>query len=194
MKKVTSYHRTTLLLDYGWSPIGVLTARATFKHFIKGRVVGLDKDKNSFTFSDWYEGYANLYKDQPCMSSSKDAWPLPTIAVITEKFFRKFQKRNYSFRELCVFHEYKCQICLNKFPPSQLSIEHVKPRSKGGSNETENKTITCRRCNCRKSNTFPYNNVEGETLKGTHIPLNHIFIEKSYIRDEWKDFLSSSQG
>ena len=190
MKKSSSFDRTTLLLDYGWTPIGVLTARATFKHFIKNRIVGLDKDKNSFTFSDWYEGYANLYSDQPCMSSSKELWPLPTIAVVTEKFFRKFERKAHSFRQLCVFYDFKCQICLERFPPSQLSIEHVKPRSKGGSNETENKTITCRRCNCRKSNKFPYNNVEGQALKGTQIPANYIFIEKSVMRDEWKDFLN----
>ena len=190
MKKSSSFDRTTLLLDYGWTPIGVLTARATFKHFIKNRIVGLDKDKNSFAFSDWYEGYANLYSDQPCMSSSRELWPLPTIAVVTEKFFRKFERKAHSFRQLCVFYDFTCQICLDRFPPSQLSIEHVKPRSKGGSNETENKTITCRRCNCRKSNKFPYNNVEGQALKGTQIPANYIFIEKSVMRDEWKDFLN----
>jgi hypothetical protein len=84
MKHVQSTDRTTLLLDYAWMPIGVLTARACFKHFIRNRVIGLDRDRNQFKFDDWYD-YANLHKDQPCLASTHEIWTLPTVAIVTEK-------------------------------------------------------------------------------------------------------------
>ena len=189
MNKVESRDRTTLLLDYSWQPIGVLTARACFKHFIKGRVQGIDRDNNVLSFEDWYEGYANLHSDQPFLSSSKELWPIPTIAVVTEKFFRKYEKVAHSFRQLCIFNDYKCQICLERFPPSQLTIEHVKPKSKGGCNTGKNKTITCRRCNCRKGSKYPYYDVNGKELQADNIPNGYIFVEKYDIRDEWSQLL-----
>jgi 5-methylcytosine-specific restriction endonuclease McrA len=189
MNKVTSKDRTTLLLDYGWRPIGVLTARACFKHFIKGRVKGIDKDRNILDFSEWYEGYATLHSDQPCLSSAKELWALPSIAIVTEKFFRKFGQKAYSFRQLCTFHNYKCQICFEQYPMSQLTIEHVKPKSKGGSNCVTNKTITCRRCNCRKGSIFPYYDTNGKELRPSQVPAGHVFIEEHDKREEWKDLL-----
>lgn len=188
MKKVKRNDRTTLLLDYRWMPIGILTARASFKHFYKNRIVGLDKNKDMYGFDDWQD-YAQIFPDHPCITSAKDVWTLPTISIVTERFFRKFQKRSYSFQELCVFYNYTCQICLEKFPRQQLTIEHVEPRSKHGTNFTENKTITCKKCNCKKGSEFPYYDVSGKELRGTIIPNNFLIIEDSIMRDEWKDFI-----
>lgn len=190
MKKVKCNDRTTLLLDYAWKPLGVLTARSVFKHFLKKRVRGLDKNMNPLDFADWYEGYGDFYSNQPCISSSRDLWPLPTISIITEKFFRKYeQRKTVSFRDLCLIYDFKCQICLTRYPAAQLSIEHVKPRSRGGSESVSNKTLTCRRCNCRKSNIFPYKNVEGKELSGTDLGSSQLIIDKNVMRDEWKKFL-----
>lgn len=190
MKKIKCNDRTTLLLDYGWQPLGVLTARSAFKHFIKKRVRALDKNINLIDFEDWYEGYGDFYSDQPCIASSSDLWPLPTIAIITEKFFRRQPKRNIvTFHDLCVFYDFQCQICLSRFPSSQLSVEHVKPRSKGGGECVSNKTLTCRKCNCRKGSIFPYKNIEGEELSGTDLSRNKLIIDRRIIREEWKKFL-----
>ncbi len=188
MKHVQSSDRTTLLLDYAWLPIGVLTARACFKHFIRGRVVGLDKDRNQFGFNDWYD-YANLHKDQPCIASTNEIWTLPTVAIVTERFFRRRRNKSYSFKELCVFYDHTCQICFDKFPKQQLSIEHVDPKSNGGTNFIQNKTITCRKCNSKKGSQFPYYDKDGKMLRGTKIPHNYIFIDRSVIRPEWDDLV-----
>ncbi|MFT4326995.1 MAG: HNH endonuclease, partial [Candidatus Woesearchaeota archaeon] len=130
-----------------------------------------------------------LYKDQPCIRSVKDVWALPTIAVITERFFRKYRKRKYSFNELCFYYKNTCQICFEKFPRSELSLEHVDPKHNGGHNMSSNLTISCRRCNSRKGHQFPYYDSNGEQLKGTNLPLNYIFVEDGDMRKEWEDFI-----
>lgn len=204
MKIVDVTKRTTLLLDSAWMPINTITARACFHHFIRNRIVGLDKNKNQFTFEQWNDGEfiideddaqeaeeipVILYKDQPCIRSVKDVWALPTIAVITERFFRKYRKREYSFNEICFYYKNTCQICFEKFPRSELSLEHVDPKHNGGHNMSSNLTISCRRCNSRKGHQFPYYDANGKQLKGTNLPLNYIFVEEGDMRKEWEDFI-----
>lgn len=188
MNKTKPNDRTTLLLDYGWMPIGILTARATFKHFYKNRIVGLDKNRSQFNFENW-QSNAQIVQNSPCLNSAKSVWALPTIAVVTEKFFRKFKKKEYSFHELCLFYDNTCQICLEKFPRSQLTIEHVRPKSKSGTDFTENKTITCKKCNSKKASHFPYYDKNNKQLKGTKIPQNFLLVEDSTMRNEWRDFI-----
>ncbi|MEM9560581.1 MAG: HNH endonuclease [Planctomycetota bacterium] len=49
----------------------------------------------------------------------------------------------------------KCQYCGHHFPTSELSIDHVKPRSQGGPDTWENLVCSCVRCNARKGGRTP---------------------------------------
>lgn len=48
-----------------------------------------------------------------------------------------------------------CAYCGGQFGPSQLEIEHVTPRSLGGSTVWQNLVSACRACNQRKGNRTP---------------------------------------
>lgn len=190
MKLVKANDRTSLLLDSAWMPINVLTARATFHHFLKDRIIGVDKNTAQFNFENWFEN-ASLYKDNPALRSASNVWPIPTLCVVTDKFFKKPRKKEYSFDELCLFYKNTCQICLNKFPKKLLSIDHVCPKSKHGHDMTSNKILACKSCNSKKGDKYPYYNKEGKQLKGTKIPPNYIFIDDGMKRNEWNPFLFS---
>ncbi len=56
-------------------------------------------------------------------------------------------------RNLLLRDENTCQYCGKGMPPSQLSVDHVVPTSRGGAaNSWENQVVACRRCNGRKGN------------------------------------------
>lgn len=56
-------------------------------------------------------------------------------------------------RNLLLRDDNSCQYCGRTMPPSQLSVDHVVPTSRGGSSRSwENQVIACRRCNGRKGN------------------------------------------
>jgi len=56
-------------------------------------------------------------------------------------------------RNLLLRDENSCQYCGKSMSPSQLSVDHVVPTSRGGSSRSwENQVIACRRCNGRKGN------------------------------------------
>lgn len=62
----------------------------------------------------------------------------------------KLNRRNLFARD-----RNRCQYCGNLFPTSELSIDHVKPRTQGGPDTWENLVCACVKCNSRKGGRTP---------------------------------------
>ncbi len=62
----------------------------------------------------------------------------------------KLNRRNLFARD-----KNQCQYCGHAFPTSELSIDHVKPRTQGGPDTWENLVCACVRCNARKGGRTP---------------------------------------
>ena len=64
-----------------------------------------------------------------------------------------------------------CEYCLSqaKFSPDPFSIEHIIPRSKGGTSDLDNLAIACQGCN-----NFKYSHSEAiDPVTGGSVPLYH---------------------
>lgn len=53
---------------------------------------------------------------------------------------------------LCKFYDFHCLKCNKKFPFEKLTVDHIKPVSKGGSSFIWNLQPLCKRCNISKHN------------------------------------------
>lgn len=62
----------------------------------------------------------------------------------------RFNRRNVFARD-----SNRCQYCGNNFPTSELSLDHVVPRSRGGTTTWENIVCACVSCNVRKGGRTP---------------------------------------
>jgi 5-methylcytosine-specific restriction endonuclease McrA len=62
----------------------------------------------------------------------------------------KFNRRNIFARD-----GNRCQYCGKRFATSELSLDHVVPRSRGGQATWENIVCACLRCNVRKGGRTP---------------------------------------
>jgi len=51
--------------------------------------------------------------------------------------------------------ENRCQYCGRRFPSHQLSLDHVIPRSRGGTNTWDNVVCACLHCNVKKGGRTP---------------------------------------
>ena len=198
--KVRAYERTTLLLDASWMPVGVLTARASFKALINNKVKALDMNKNSFDFEEWVaseNASVQFHVDQPTIASASVEWKLPTIVIDAARDVgrenNRRRTRELGFKDLAILYDNTCQICLVKKERRELNIDHVLPKSLQGTNFTSNLTLACRKCNSKKDSTYPYFNANGDMLKGTVIPNNFILIEDHDMRSEWIDFIFHKQ-
>lgn len=193
MKKVKADEKTTLLLNYAWQPITIIPARSAFIYTLNGKVIALDAKGNSYTSMNQWMAYGQDHfdPDQPVLCSQNGVWPIPTIVAVTSKFYHRRSKKKLAVGDLAKIYGHVCQYCLKKYPISQLTIDHIKPRSLGGSDEHENRTLACRKCNCSKSSHFPYFNVNNETVSAPNMP--DVIVGKGEIRPEWKMFLQNHE-
>lgn len=175
-------------MNNAWQPITTITAKAAFVHLLKKNVTALDKNGNIFHSLDSWNSLAEFYDDQPALNSTKQEWPVPTIIVVTSKFFRRPKKKKLSLFDLAKIYDYTCQYCLTKHPLSDLTIDHVKPKSKGGCDSHHNRVLACRSCNTKKSNHTPWYDVNGNIPTAPEIPA--LMINAPKIREEWKGFLN----
>lgn len=188
MNVVASDAKTTLLLNSAWQPINTVTARASFSHLLKGHVTALDKNGNLFHRLETWNSYGEFYDDQPALRSAKASWPIPTIIIVTSKFFRKPKKRKLSLFDLAKIHGYVCQYCLTKHPISNLSKDHVQPKSRGGLDVHENVVLSCVKCNRAKASNTPWFDINGNIPKPPEIPA--LMLNTPQIRSEWKNFIN----
>lgn len=62
-------------------------------------------------------------------------------------------KHSYSeWETLKAQYNWTCPCCKKREPEIKLSVDHIIPLSKGGSNNIENIQPLCRLCNCKKNN------------------------------------------
>ena len=76
---------------------------------------------------------------------------VPSVLITTEYMkwtrFVKFNRGNVYLRD-----DFKCQYCGERPKRIHLSLDHVLPKSCGGSTKWENITTSCRACNSKKGN------------------------------------------
>lgn len=76
------------------------------------------------------------------------------LIIRLHRFVQAFGRRmRYSNRMVWERDDYRCMYCGKKIEQkSDLSTDHVVPRSRGGKTVFENMVTACRKCNARKDN------------------------------------------
>ena len=73
---------------------------------------------------------------------------------------------------------YTCQYCNTK--TTDLTIDHVIPRSRGGTDVWENVVASCQRCNVKKGDRTP-KEASMHLLKHPRAPLGHLYFEATKL-------------
>ncbi len=144
-----------LVLNRSWIAINVASVKRAVSLLYQGlaRAVHPD-DYMLYDFEDWCE-LSQSKNDGRFIHTPKMRIRVPEVIILTgfNGFFRKeirFSRRNIFERD-----QHTCQYCAKKLPKSELSIDHVIPQSKGGSDSWENLVLACLKCNVRKGNHTP---------------------------------------
>ena len=101
----------------------------------------------------------------------------------------KFNRRNIFARD-----GNRCQYCGKRFATSELSLDHILPRSRGGRATWENIVCACLKCNVRKGGRTPWeagmrlirDPVQPRTSPALSVKLSH----RKY--QSWKSFLDNA--
>ena len=101
----------------------------------------------------------------------------------------KFNRRNIYARD-----GNKCQYCGKGFATSELSLDHIIPRSMGGSSKWENLVCACTRCNAKKGGRTPVQagmKLIRPAVKPKRNPAIHVHLTHQRYHS-WKQFLDNA--
>lgn len=145
------------------------------------------------------------YSDNYVLSAGNNSFRIPLIARSLNYFNIYKRKITFSRRNLFIRDNYTCQYCNQVLVMSQLTYDHVIPKSRYKSNYRKctnwtNIVTCCFKCNLKKGNRTPEE--AGMLLKNKPYEPNY---SEKYLRyhkelftitnespDEWNKFLTST--
>lgn len=128
--------RDTLLLDQGYQPLKVIPwQRALVMHLV-GKV-------EMVSAHQWD------------IQTVSRAFPAPSVVRLTRNLrhrppFVRFSRENVYLRD-----GYECQYCGRRCSSTELTLDHVLPRCRGGKTTWRNVVTACVRCNRQKGRYLP---------------------------------------
>ena len=101
-----------------------------------------------------YEGTADVISEYDIdICSPSVQWKMPAVMRLRKLPKIPPKQVKFSRGNLYARDKYFCLYCgSDKFPVSELTIDHVVPKSKGGKTTWTNTICCCRTCNGRKGN------------------------------------------
>lgn len=125
-----------LVLNASYEPIHVTIARRAVVLILKG-VATVEEETDKWLHSE------NM------------AIRIPSVIRLRQYRHIPRNTRPLSRKNIFLRDGYTCQYCQQVFPASQLTLDHVIPRSKGGPTSWENLVACCIECNKKKGDRTP---------------------------------------
>jgi 5-methylcytosine-specific restriction endonuclease McrA len=154
---------SVLVLNKLFMAIHIVSVRRAFCLLCKdlAEVVSLEEGQfATYNFSTWRElsEYRALHfrqEDDDWVRTVNSQIQVPRVIRLLgyDKMPRqgvKFNRRNIFARD-----NNQCQYCGKKYPTSELSLDHIIPRSQGGQSTWDNVVCSCVSCNVRKGGRTP---------------------------------------
>jgi 5-methylcytosine-specific restriction endonuclease McrA len=141
----------TLVLNKSWFPINVIDWERTMTLLSQDAVKALDRDLVTYNFVEWLDCSA-LLKDYPKVKTVGTDIAIPEIVILS--LYDKIPKVNYRYTRERVFQRdnFTCGFCNKKVKRTELTIDHIFPKSKGGETSWTNTITACTKCNLKKGN------------------------------------------
>jgi 5-methylcytosine-specific restriction endonuclease McrA len=117
---------------------------------------------------------------------------LPTVVRLKRHKHIPHRVQVMSRKNIYLRDKYVCQYCYKKFPPSELTLDHILPQSKGGRSTWENLATCCRSDNLSKADRTPEE--AGMVLLKRYRPLNihtsrHVLRSIGENNESWRKYL-----
>ena len=125
-----------LVLNASYEPINICTERRAVVMIFKG-VARMEE----------HNGHL--------LHSAKLTMHAPSVIRLAEYRHIPHERRSLSRKNILLRDQFTCQYCGKVFQPSDLTLDHIVPRSRGGNSTWENLVACCKRCNHKKGSHTP---------------------------------------
>ena len=125
----------SLVLNYSYEPLQFCSARHALIMVLTGRAEGLESD-----------GYM--------IRSPSTSFHLPAVIRIL-KMVKRVRRRSITFSKKNILRRdnFTCQYC--GASNHILTVDHIFPKSRGGTTNWDNVVVACKPCNLKKGNRTP---------------------------------------
>lgn len=162
------------------------------------QVLIVDQAHNPIEIVEWSVAMCKLIRDnfrvlnysEKTVKSAYKTWILPDI-IIAPKIIKIRPAVRFKYDAVNLRDGNVCAYCGNKFHPNEMTVDHILPVVRGGTNSWRNCISACKKCNNRKSDKTPEE--AGMFLK--YLPCEpkdslDYSLYKMDIKDDWIPFLS----
>ena len=142
-----------LVLNRSYLPVHVTSVRRAFSLVYQGMARVVDEQYETFDFDSWRDLAIRACDDS--IGVVGGLIRVPRVILLTA--FDRIPKRHVRFSRINVYGRDRstCQYCGRRFPRTELNLDHVVPRSKGGRTTWQNVVCSCLDCNRRKGGRTP---------------------------------------
>lgn len=180
----------TLVLNRSWTAIATTTVR----HALGLIFTGAAKVIRPETYeTHGFESWADLIvpEDAPSIRTVSLHIRVPEVIVLTRYQGMPTQEATFSRRNLYKRDTNTCQYCGARPGTSELTIDHILPRSRGGKSSWENCVLACVGCNSKKANRLASEvgmHLNRPALAPRWTPIMEVPIAR--VRQSWRRFVS----
>jgi len=187
-----------LVLNKHYMAIRVISVKRAFSLLFKdiAEVVSLeDNNYSNYDFNSWCD--VSRFKRQ--FELNGHDWVatvnfyIAAPRIIRLLFYDRLPRNDVKFNRRNIFarDQNTCQYCGKKFSTSELSLDHVIPKSTGGISSWQNIVCACTKCNVKKGQRSPKQanmTLIRKPVKPKRNPLLHIHLGHQRYKS-WKQFL-----
>ena len=194
---MSSLNKNVLVLNKGYKAISVVSVLDAISSVYTGKSVFVDTDYIEYKWNDWADkklvdlDTAHKYPD----SHIKMGWygiQVPQVMILKNYSKVPQQSVRLTRRNLYIRDGGRCCYTGKRLKTSEITIDHVIPRCKGGKNTWQNLVISSLAANTKKGGRTPQQ-ADMKLLKTPSLPKwNPIYI--TGIRNcpqSWKNFLNT---
>lgn len=152
-------HRRCLVLNKSWSPVATVSLQRAITMLFsysngepKARIID-PSSYQTFTWEDWSKLRPQATDDK--LAGANIYFRVPEVILLSQYDKMPQPKVHFSRRNLFKRDQMTCQYCGCQPGSSELTIDHVLPRSQGGITSWENTVLACVDCNRKKADRTP---------------------------------------
>lgn len=145
-----------LVLNKNFYAIQITSWRRAIGLVYLERADVVDEGYRIYNFSDWCE-LSKLITNSPSGYITTPTLKIAIPEVIALRFYDRLPISEVKFTRKNIYEHYgyHCCYCGKRFPSSELNLDHVIPRSRGGKTTWDNIVTSCVGCNIKKGNKLP---------------------------------------
>jgi len=150
-RRVSVLNTKVLVLNRSYLPVHITVVRRALSLLYQGLARAVDEQYRTFDFDSW----STLAADEDRIGLVDRAIRVPRVILL--QGYDRIPRRYVRFSRFNIYSrdQNRCQYCGRQFPRAELNLDHVVPRSKGGTSIWENVVCSCHRCNRLKGGRTP---------------------------------------